>query len=104
MGKEDEVAEYRRGGAGEVLHGGGLCASRNLGLKYAQRRGKMCVQLSDDVSGVKFMYYAKEWRGNGRLGSYTRPACLSDSNALAKKANVVCLTTLELGVNWAVLV
>lgn len=50
-----EGKEYMEAGAKHVIESGGLCPSRNRALRDAFRQGKTCVQLSDDLSAVKFI-------------------------------------------------
>lgn len=46
---EASVKDYRRLGLNAVV-GGKLCPSRNAALRDARRMGKVCVQVSDDIS------------------------------------------------------
>jgi hypothetical protein len=52
-----ETEAYTKGGAQAVVEGGKLCASRNKAITIAQEAGKWCVQLSDDLSTVKYYHH-----------------------------------------------
>ena len=45
---------YREAGASNVIESGPLCASRNRALDDAFAEKRACVQLSDDLRGIKF--------------------------------------------------
>lgn len=53
---EGETDAYEAAGAYDVLEGGGLCESRNLALKVAFDNNVPCVELSDDLRGIKTVY------------------------------------------------
>lgn len=50
-----EVRDYELYGAKVVVEAGGLCRARNLAIEDAFGFGKICVQLSDDFSGLKML-------------------------------------------------
>jgi hypothetical protein len=56
VGAGEEEA-YTKGGAKSVVEGGKLCASRNKAITLALAAGKWCVQLSDDLSSVKYYHH-----------------------------------------------
>lgn len=49
---DGEKADYEYAGARVVVESGLLCPSRNLALERAFEMGKVCVQLSDDLTGI----------------------------------------------------
>lgn len=62
---ENQVDLYRGHGAEFVEpDGGGLCPARNAALRDAWIAGGVCVQLSDDLSGVKEAYYDEQAEKN----------------------------------------
>jgi hypothetical protein len=52
----DESADYAYAGAPTVIESGGLCESRNAALESAFATDKICVQLSDDLTGVDWCF------------------------------------------------
>ena len=52
---EGEGERYKWAGAEFVNESGGLCRSRNVALEDAFDRGVPCIQLSDDLSKMKFV-------------------------------------------------
>lgn len=94
---EAERKAYEANGATTVISGGGLCKSRNAALAYAQKRGKFCVQLSDDIHGFTFIHHESEWNGPGgglNEAGYTKPPSLSESNKIAARATTRRLSAL----------
>lgn len=50
-----QLGAYAAQGAPALVEGGGLCASRNAALADAWARGLPCLQLSDDLRGLRSM-------------------------------------------------
>lgn len=50
---EDEVSEYRNAGAVADSDGGSLCVARNMALDRTFAKDLVCVQVSDDLRGIK---------------------------------------------------
>lgn len=50
----DEEADYRYAGAANVVPSGGLSESRNAALEAAFKDYRICVQFSDDLTGVQW--------------------------------------------------
>merc|ERR1712216_65255 len=51
---KDSLKDYQKLGLDAVV-GGKLCPARNKALSDAARLGKVCVQVSDDITGWEFM-------------------------------------------------
>lgn len=88
-----ETAAYRAAGASDVRVGGGLCESRNMAIDIASAadkgKGRLCVQLSDDLSTVHFCESRKECSMS--LAEWRRPN-QEDANRLAREATEHALT------------
>lgn len=74
---EGEAEKYRAAGATEVQESGGLCASRNAALDAAAAAGKVCVQMSDDITSIQIVQ---------NTSKYVRPSNIDVANARARKA------------------
>lgn len=57
-----DVSAYREAGAKSVIAAGGLVAARNLALEHAFSAAAWCLQVSDDLTGVKFALGKKRTR------------------------------------------
>jgi len=53
------AADYRRLGL-DVVIGGKLCPARNMALDVAKKKGKVCVQVSDDIRKWEYYDVAKQ--------------------------------------------
>lgn len=49
---QKDVDDYKAAGAVEVVTGGSLVGNRNAALDYCFKRGKICVQIDDDLISV----------------------------------------------------
>mmetsp|Transcript_84745 Transcript_84745/g.237250 ORF Transcript_84745/g.237250 Transcript_84745/m.237250 type:complete len:512 (+) Transcript_84745:78-1613(+) len=74
---EASLQEYRALGLDAVV-GGRLTAARNKALNDAARKGKACVQLSDDIN--RWSYFSGSFHN-------MREACRGDASRMLKRAN-----------------
>lgn len=82
-----EKAAYEAAGArGQVLEGGGLCASRNLAIETGRSRGfEHVVQLSDDLRRVDVIRAGSSLGDFVETTGWTAPRDLSHANRVVKR-------------------
>lgn len=57
---EGEKETYLQAGAHDVVEGGKLVPSRNLGLQLAFDEGAVCVELSDDIKKIELLKFPEK--------------------------------------------
>ena len=82
----DEGDAYLRAGATRVVEGGKLCASRNRAIEEAKAAGCLCVQMSDDVTGIVAF---------GDASTQEKCSSLAEANERASAAVVRPVSPLE---------
>lgn len=83
-----ERADYERAGARRVVEGGGLCASRNMAIEIAKKEGKICVEMSDDITCCAILHQDEPWTKPGDDGM-TSGQRLTAGNELAKSIDTL---------------
>lgn len=80
-----ETKAYSSAGAKKVFEGGGLCASRNLAIELAKKGGKICVEMSDDISRCSVLHTEEAW---------VKPKDLTAGNEMARTIGTIIVSPL----------
>ena len=86
---DGEGDTYRDAGAKYVCESGKLCESRNMALQHCFTNNEICIQLSDDLKGIKMVYTNEEGLAKGKDVSFRRVIALMKLSALQTGAKLL---------------